>query len=214
MNKKILARFDELEKEIQVIMNTSGGTDHIDQQLFNEWYLKVRNLLILCTGNDSMYSKEFIIHPSSIVYSTNLKILKGLQPIFKAAKNDYENGFLDSLRSLITAEVFDNELEQAQELLDSKYHVAAAVIAGTVLETALRELCDSQIPPIGNGKLDKMNADLKKAGVYNQLQSKRITALADIRNSAAHGKSTEFNHDDVSLMIRDIENFLASHLSD
>jgi hypothetical protein len=56
---------------------------------------------------------------------------------------------------------------------------AAAVIAGTVLETALRQLC-----------LDRMNADLAKAGVYNSLMQKRITALAAIRNRAAHGKPT------------------------
>jgi hypothetical protein len=66
---------------------------------------------------------------------------------------------------------------------------AAAVIAGTVLETALRQLC-----------LDRMNADLAKAGVYNSLMQKRITALAAIRNRAAHGKPNEFTRDDVSAM--------------
>ena len=49
-----------------------------------------------------------------------------------------------------------------------------------------------------------MNSDLAKAGIYNKLQQKRITALADIRNSAAHGKPEEFSGDDVIMMIRDI----------
>ena len=57
-----------------------------------------------------------------------------------------------------------------------------------------------------------MNADLAKAGVYNSLMQKRITALAAIRNSAAHGKPNEFTRDDVSAMIRDVERFVARPL--
>jgi hypothetical protein len=97
-------------------------------------------------------------------------------------------------------------------LSTSGYSTAAAVIAGVVLETALRELCDKN--GISHGKLDKMNGDLVKAGVYNKLNQKRITALADIRNSAAHGKPNEFTDQDVSDMIRDVRQFLCNHLVD
>jgi len=58
-----------------------------------------------------------------------------------------------------------------------------------------------------------MNADLAKAGIYNKLQQKRITALADIRNSAAHGKPEEFSEDDVKRMIEEIEQFLVIQLA-
>ena len=133
-----------------------------------------------------------------------------LRGILSAVKNDYENGYLLSMRTLIEAEVFDSELEQANELLSNNYYVASAVIAGVVLETTLRTLCDKE--SIEHGKLDKMNAELAKKGIYNKLQQKKITALADIRNSAAHGKIEEFNKDDVKSMIKDIESFLIAHL--
>lgn len=42
------------------------------------------------------------------------------------------------------------------------------------------------------GKLNKMNEDLAKAGVCSPLRQKRIAALADIRNSAAHGHADKF----------------------
>lgn len=116
---------------------------------------------------------------------------------------------MESARSLIQAEVFEDELAQAQELLGKGYY-AAAVIAGVVLETGIRELCDRHSIP--HGKLDKMNADLAKAGVYNALQQKQITAMAAIRNSAAHGKPEEFKQQDVEDMIRDVGQFLAQHL--
>ena len=92
----------------------------------------------------------------------------------------------------------------------SGYYTAAAVIAGVVLETGMRELCNRE--KIDLGKLDKMNADLVKLGAYNKLQQKRITALADIRNSAAHGNVKNYTEDDVEIMIRDIEYFLEREL--
>ena len=136
---------------------------------------------------------------------------KRMKSVFIAAMDDYKNGYLTSIKNLIQADVFDSELEQAQELLSNGYSLAAAVIAGVVLETTLRDLCYQN--GLAIGKLDKMNSDLAKAGIYNKLQQKRITALADIRNSAAHGKPEEFSSDDVIMMIRDIEQFLAIYLA-
>lgn len=112
---------------------------------------------------------------------------------------------------MVQAELFDSELDQARELLSSGYKGPAAVVAGVVLETALKDLCDQH--SISHSKLDKMNADLAKAGVYNKLQQKKITALADIRNSAAHGDWQSFSDTEVSEMIRDVESFLATYLA-
>ncbi|HAS23818.1 MAG TPA: DUF4145 domain-containing protein, partial [Idiomarina loihiensis] len=59
----------------------------------------------------------------------------------------------------------------------------------------------------------QMNAGLAKIGIYTRLQQKRITAIADIRNSAAHGKWTEFTEADVVDMIKDVQRFLSDYLS-
>ncbi|MCW5692026.1 MAG: DUF4145 domain-containing protein [Pseudolabrys sp.] len=109
---------------------------------------------------------------------------------------------------LVQSDVFDSELEQAAELLSSGYMVPAAVVAGIVLETGLREMCADN--GIVIGKIDKMNADLAKAGVYNKLVQKQITAIAAIRNSAAHGHGDQFREEDVAGMIKDVGRILAS----
>jgi len=101
--------------------------------------------------------------------------------------------------------------ELLQELITSGYKAAAAVIAGVVLETSIRQLCEDN--GTATGKLDKMNADLAKAGVYNLLKQKQSTARAHIRDNAAHGKADQFTETDVSNMIRDIRNLLANELS-
>lgn len=62
-------------------------------------------------------------------------------------------------------------------------------------------------------RLTQLNDDLAKGNVYNKLQQKQITALADIRNNAAHGNYDEFTKEDVERMISDIERFLLNYSS-
>ena len=134
--------------------------------------------------------------------------------IMEAAKYDYENGNLFDTRTLIEAEVFDEFLEQAEELFKKGYYQPAAVIAGCVLEDGLRKLGQRKIPSFSTDKtIDPMNVELAKAGIYNTLWQKKITALADLRNKAAHGKWTEFTEKDVEDMIRDVRRFMEDYFS-
>ena len=218
MNKRIIKGFNELKEEALTVQATKhssqgvwGEIYYIDKTLFQKWKVKVKNLLVLGCGKDSEYIKEFEKkETTNVAMATNNDIFQNLIGVFSAAKEDYEAGYVTSIRTLIQAEVFESELEQAQELLKNNYRVAAGVIAGIVLETGLRELCDRESIP--HGKLDKMNAELAKKGIYSKLQQKRITALADIRNNAAHGKPENFTDEDVEMMIRDIESFLLNYL--
>lgn len=221
MNKVIKRQFEALELQAHQVEASKrahhgemfGNRVFVDNNLLLSWKVKVKNLLSNLCGENSQYFKQFEKEENiGIVGTTNLDIFKGLKAIFIAVKEDFDNGYLSSVKTLVQAEVFDSELEQADELFSNGYSTAAAVIAGVVLETALRELCDRNNIP--HGKLDKMNADLAKANVYNKLNQKRITALADIRNSAAHGKSSEFTSQNVSDMIREVSQFLANHLVD
>ena len=219
MIKKLSDRYKQLFEEIKEIEATHGkqnsqlfGTiDVLDNDKALTWKVKSKNLLVATCGLESQHYQEFVKAEEINGYQTQWDAFKRMKSVFIAAMDDYKNGYLTSIKNLIQADVFDSELEQAQELLSSGYKLAAAVIAGVVLETALRDLCNQNSLPIG--KLDKMNSDLAKAGIYNKLQQKRITALADIRNSAAHGKPEEFSDNDVTMMIRDIEQFLITHLS-
>jgi hypothetical protein len=127
----------------------------------------------------------------------------------KAGKEDFEHGYLFDTRALIQAEVFDSFLEQAAHLLEFGYYVPAAVIVGCVLEDGLRKLCQqNNIALKARMTINPMNDALAKAGVYGTLLQKRFTALADIRNKAAHGNSTEFGVKDVENMIQQVRLFM------
>ena len=186
-----------------------GRSENVDVDLFLEWRVKVKNLIVKVAGENSEHYKEFSKAEGSSSWSGSLTKFKALKAVFLATKEDFDGGYLSSYKAIVQAEVFDTELEQAYELLKSGYYVAAAVIGGVVLETALRELCDREIIP--HGKMDKMNADLTKAGVYSKIVQKQITAFAGIRNSAAHGNKEEFTKG-VEQMLPALEQFLAVNL--
>ena len=215
---KLLQRFDELETQLSAVLRTKHykagewtSGDYVDHEMYLNWIVKARNLIHKACGSKSIHALEFDEKTEIGGYGTNYGALVRLKAVFEASKEDFEGGYCDSVKSLVQAELFDNELDQARELLKSGYASAAAVIAGVVLETTLRQLCANRNIPFG--KLDKMNADLAKAGEYNLLQQKQITALADIRNNAAHGNSDQFDDGDVKDMIDKVEAFVASYLS-
>jgi hypothetical protein len=215
LNKVFKKRFDELEDQsMQVEASKAqilGSAKYsIDNDLVLNWRVKVKNLLSKVCGEESQHFHQFE-KTEDTAYHYAYTMFKDLKAVFLAAKEDFEGGYLSSMRTLAQAEVFDSELEQSNELLRNGYSTAAAVIAGVVLETALRELCDQKCIP--HGKLDKMNADLAKDGVYTKLVQKQITAWANIRNSAAHGNPDEFTEQDVINMITDVRQFLANHLT-
>jgi len=217
-DKKIIARLNELitrGKEIESTKknpppNCIGFDSTVDSQAANQWHASSKSILAKAFGKDSEHYQLFeSCCKKGITYSP---LHKGIG-ILNAAKEDYECGYIQDVRNLVAAELFSDFLEQASELLDAGYHGPAAVLAGAVLEDNLRKLCEESTIDLPNKpKLDFMNAQLAKSNIYNKLTQKRITAIADIRNSAAHGKWTEFQPADVADMLKWIGNFTEIHL--
>lgn len=126
------------------------------------------------------------------------------------------------LPNQIEAEIAVDYMAQAENLLEEgqrgKFdHVPAAVLAGAVLEKALRTLATRQgpqVPTTGQkGRPVRLNALIdshRKTGTYNEATAKQLRAWADIRNHAAHGEFEQFSRSDVELMIKGINAFLAT----
>lgn len=121
-----------------------------------------------------------------------------------------------AIKSLVSAEVFSDFLEKASYLLSEGYKDPAAVMIGSVLEQKLRQLCQrndietvmvkerKKIPK----KSASLNAELFKAGVYNQLDQKNITAWLELRNNAAHGHYDKYTDEQVSIMLKSVYEFI------
>ncbi len=79
-----------------------------------------------------------------------------------------------------------------------------------MLELTLKELCArKEITPT---KLETMNTNLCKAGVYNMGMQRQVTAWAERRNKGAHGEWDTFSEADVEDMIRGVTRLVAEYL--
>ena len=121
---------------------------------------------------------------------------------------------MKTYEQLLNAGLLSDFLAMAEYLLqDEKLKQPAAVLAGGVLEEHIRKLCITNSIDVEDAskakKLDTLNADLGRAGIYSKNDQKQITAWAGIRNSAAHAKYDEFDEQQVRGMIDGIRAFIA-----
>ena len=216
VDQKIAAQVEALVVEGQKVIASRRKpapnhltSDFVDAQLASQWFTRALNLISRTVGQDSEHyramSRVFKGYPKW------LNVDQGFG-VFLAFKADIEAGALFHLKGLVAADMHADLLDQAKALLDAGYFAPSAVVIGCVLEDGLRRLCvKNQIALAGKEKLDWMNAALAKAQVYTPLTQKKITALADIRNSAAHGKWAAFTQNDVADMLKWTTDFLEKH---
>jgi hypothetical protein len=163
------------------------------------------------TGTSSIYSLEIerIIKKDPHLHLHTSSVLG----VILALRDDIAGGYMQNLAELVHADIFADFLEMAQHLCDNKYKDPSAVIAGSTLESHLKKLAIKNSVPIDIAgkpiKADKLNADLAKADVYTILDQKNVTAWLDLRNKAAHGNYTEYNIDQVKLLIASIRDFIS-----
>lgn len=166
-------------------------------------------------GSNSTYAREvdrLLKHLEHLHLHTS-----PIMGVVAALRDDLKAGYIRSLVEVIHSEVFSDFLEMAQHLCDAAYKDAAAVIAGSTLESHLRSLCHKAGIPIELTKADgdvvakkaeTMNSELAAATVYSKLDQKSVTAWFDLRNKAAHGKYDEYKQEQVVLLVSGIRDFI------
>jgi len=215
----LVKRTDELIKMGQVALSTATPRDHmsgffVPAAYFAEFRSAALSFLERTFGTNSTLYKEF----DSSVRDTSSYYTERGTGILKAARTELAGGWVFTTKGLVSAEVFTDFIEMAEHFLTEKYKDAAAVITGSVLEEHLRQLCQKNSVPLtfnrpdgstGHKRADAMNADLVRAGVYNQLEQKNVTSWLGYRNSAAHGKYADYDNQQVALMLRGVTEFVA-----
>ncbi len=112
--------------------------DYVDDSGSQEWATSAADMLRRTFGAESEYYQRFKGAFKHTGYYSDM--VRGVA-IIKAASNDFSKGYLAETAALVRAEVFGDLLEQSEYLLSQGFYQAAAVLAGGVLEDALRQLC-------------------------------------------------------------------------
>ncbi len=163
------------------------------------------------SGENSSYSKDvdrIIKNTPSLQHH-----LTSIIGVAFALHDDIKAGYLKNLEELVHGEVFADFLEQASYLVNKGFKDAAAVLAGSTLESHLKKLAiKSRIVIIdakGPLKASKINDELARVRAYSTLDQKNITSWLGLRNESAHGNYSMYNEEQVSLMIQSVRDFIS-----
>jgi len=211
-------QLDDIINEYAALKSSTAFQDFSGNQVEHVVSLvsKAKASVARITGYKSDYYKDIEEHLSENGLNIGNKLRRIMGTII-ALKEDLDNNYLKNLSEIIQSEVFSDYLEMSEHLLEQGYKDPAAVIIGSTLEIHLRELCISNeieleyentkgdMVPI---KADKMNIELAKADVYSKAYQKQVVAWLGLRNSAAHGKYSEYTAEEIKLMLQGVRQFI------
>jgi hypothetical protein len=217
VDKVIAERFDNVIAKADIALRSvrsSAGGNFADSALLQEWRAQSLTLLQALFPVDAPYVTLFLkrTEPSHYVKDE----IEGGKGILLAAQEDFNKGYLWTLKERVHAEVFADFLEMASSLVGDGYIDAAAVIAVGTLEEHMRQLCAktgvaTTVPKQGGStepkKASAMNRDLWQQGVYDKPEWRQVDAWLDIRNDPAHGHYKKYPQQQVELMIEGIRGF-------
>ena len=214
--ENLLKRIDHVISLGDTTQETSRASDFgniVDYGLMRMFVASGKSLLLSTVGKKHPYYEEFHYTTDDNV---EMSVKAGIY-IIESLRYEVENGWLNNLKGIVSAEIFTDFLEMAEHLLEKDYKDQAAVIIGSVLEEHLRQLCMKKHIPISSLKKDKLiplnantlNTELAKIGAINSFDLKSITAQLDIRNDAAHGHWIKYDKNQVQMMHDYVLNFLS-----
>lgn len=121
--------------------------------------------------------------------------------IVKALKQRFESSLFD-VKALVQADLFDDELDAADELNKKGFQRAAGAMAGVVLEGHLASVCALHGLSISkNATISKLNDLLKEKDVIGVPTWRFIQRLGDLRNLCDHKRPPEPTSDDIEELV-------------
>lgn len=111
----------------------------VDLEPFYKFRASCISFILKIFGPEHPYFTDF----SKLVDSAQPSCVKRGKGVLQAIKNEIENGWLNTTKGLISADIFGDFLEMAEHLLEEGYKDAAVVIVGSTLEQHLRNLAES-----------------------------------------------------------------------
>jgi hypothetical protein len=124
--------------------------------------------------------------------------------IIGSVKKRFDSSLFD-IHSLVQADLFDHELDTADELNRKGFHRAAGAVAGVVLEGHLLEVCrQHKLAVLKNPSISELNEKLKKEDIVDLPTWRGIQRLGDIRNLCDHKKTDDPTKEIISELIEGV----------
>ena len=216
MKKEVLAQVNTLietgQQLIEAFHNHIHGTIfRVPETELRAYITSALAAIVRIAGENSQFYKNIPQESITSKDATRYRSIATVTGVLLALRNEIDQGLLESLESKLRANIHDDFLVQASELLDAGYHVAAMVLIGGVFENHLQKMIQAHGHKLPNkGNISKYN-DMLRDNAYAQTIWRRIQSISDLRNVAAHGKGSTLNSHDVKEAYAFTQRFIADH---
>lgn len=143
---------------------------------------------------------EVIVGPSAgnAAMFQQFNIISGLANRFASTLYD--------IKTLLHADLIDDELHAADELNKKGFQRGAGAMAGVVLEGHLAAVCERHNITVRkkDPSISELNDALKAASIADVAQWRFIQHLGDLRNKCDHKKATEPTKEEVTSLIEGV----------
>ncbi len=133
--------------------------------------------------------------------------------ILKSLKRRFESSLFD-IKSLVQADLFNNELAAARELNEKGFFRCAGAMAGVVLESHLSQVCKNHKLQVDKERpsINDYNQTLKKENVIDITTFFFIQFLASVRNLCDHKKEKDPTKERIEELINGVEKIIKTIL--
>ena len=213
VTEQVLSRIESLIATGQMIATETklrnGVSYLLDAPSFVGWRAQAMTLLVDLYGEDRQYTRNFEERTNT---NHDFRSLRNGTSILERLAEDVRNGYMQSYRQLIEADLLGGLMGQAEYLLEKSYLVAAAAVAGAALQQGLEELAKRHDLKLNTREnLDSLADKLLQAEVIDGLARRQLSLYAGVRNAADHGKTADLNKENVGNMVGGAVDFLARH---
>jgi len=155
-------------------------------------------------GLQTSFGGQIKVEPKKALTRVQLQV-----QILESARRAIESDLYD-LRTLLQAELLDNEIVAAEELVRKGFLRASGVIVGVVIESHLGKVAAAHAVTIKSNAptIATFNDALKAADVIDVVTWRRIQAMADVRNTCGHSRTVEPTREEVERLIADAKDII------
>ncbi|OGJ86865.1 MAG: hypothetical protein A2487_18260 [Candidatus Raymondbacteria bacterium RifOxyC12_full_50_8] len=200
-------RFAELfEVGSKITPQNNGDGPVVDSEIFQEWAVSVLNLFSIAFGENNTHFRAFKYHYDNFHgWAGGFSKCWG---VFKAAKNDFEGGYVLSVERTISGEVLGDFILLAKNALKSNNVYVAAVLACAALEDALKRYARANSLNVDEKPMQEVVSALKAKGLVSGASKTLLDTMPKIRDYALHANWEKISPPDVSSVIGFVEQFL------
>lgn len=143
-------------------------------------------------GNHIVVDESYVFSK----FTQQVNILKSVEQTFKSS--------LFNIKHMLQADIFDNELQAANELLRNGFMRASGAVAGVVLEKHLKDVCNAHEIKIikKNACLGDYIELLKSNDIIDVANWRFLQYMGSIRNLCDHSKDREPTSEEIKDLLK------------